>query len=660
MSWVHETVSELIDKGYRPIPHGDLSPLAGFKNGERYPVSHELWKKSKWVSLALDECLLIDYDGNKGEVISLEELADKLEIDNETLLSSQVQKNDKGDSLHFLFHRNEPMTNLRHSKDGWIERIDIKTGNQLMHIKPEKVLSLPDISSLPAAPKVAVNTLRSKLDAKALPENLSVFDDWLDNLSNDTSIHGSTLSLSAHMLSKGLSQDFVIKAIQMMIDGRLLRPGLSHHEKERLLTRREDIPRLVQGAIDKGFHNPSRRVFTEYGLYEKGWLSNTLPAPKILIDDLMPSNVFGFVGSGGAAKTTLMLKIMIHVILDKDIWGRKINHAGKCLFISAEDDLQVMQHRVQRICKSMFLTPTEEETIERSLYIHDISGEMLRFVEADKNSNFTITQHVDDLVELYKNKGIELACFDPAVFFGPGERYINDGDAALMQCARRISTGLGGAATGYIHHMSKEATAHKDITAHAGRGGSAFGDNARCVWVLHKYSSTKEDIKKFSVPPDPIKGFDVLDGRVSVLRVAKFSIGKHVEQSFWMKRGFDDGFNIDLIQGESHSLDELSEKQKSREEGLQKLHMRELLKEIEVAHEVGKPHNKSSIRSKSILVKGKRLAKGSIESLLGEMERIGYIRIDSYEDDKRKKMLTPTGLSIPDDELDEKEEADKQ
>ena len=658
MSWVYETVSELIDKGYRPIPHGDLSPLAGFKNGERYPVSHELWKKSKWVSLALDESLLIDYDGNKGEVISLEELADQLEMDYETLLSSQVQKNRKGDSLHFLFHRNEPMTNLRHSKDGWVERVDIKTGNQLMHIKPHKTLELPNISLLPAAPKVAVNALRSKPSPLPLVEKLGVFDDWLVNLSNDASIHGSTLSLSAHMLSKGLGREFVIKAIQMMIDGRLLRSGLSPQEKERLRARREDIPRLVQGAIDKGFHNPSRRVFTDYGLFEKGWLSRSIPEPKILIDDLLPSNVFGFVGSGGAAKTTLMLKIMIHVILDKDIWGRRINHAGKCLFISAEDDLQVMQHRVQKICKSMFLTPTEEETIERSLYIHDISGEMLRFVEADKNSNFTITQHVDDLIELYKDKGIELACFDPAVFFGPGERYINDGDAALMQCARRISTGLGGAATGYIHHMSKEATAHKDITAHAGRGGSAFGDNARCIWVLHKYSNSADDQKKFPGVPDQISDFDVLDGRVGVLKVAKFSFGKHVSDFFWMKRGYVNGFDIEFLKSASCSSGELSEKQKSREENLQKEYMRELLKEIKSAQEGDKAHNKTSIRSKAILVNGKRLAKGSIESLLGEMERLGYIRTDSYSGDKRKKMLIPSGLAIPDDELIEEEVAE--
>ena len=104
-------------------------------------------------------------------------------------------------------------------------------------------------------------------------------------------------------------------------------------------------------------------------------------------------------------------------------------------------------------------------------------------MEADKTGNLEITPWVDGLVRKYHEQGIRLATFDPAVFFRAGERFINDGEASLMQAARRISVGLGDAATGFIHHVSKVVAREGLVDQHAGRGGSAFADNSRGLLV---------------------------------------------------------------------------------------------------------------------------------------------------------------------------------
>ncbi len=67
--------------------------------------------------------------------------------------------------------------------------------------------------------------------------------------------------------------------------------------------------------------------------------------------------------------------------------------------------------------------------------------------------------------------------------FGPGERFVNDGEAKIMEIGRLISRELN-CAVRYSHHVSKEAARGRFVDAHTGRGGAAGGDNARFVWVV--------------------------------------------------------------------------------------------------------------------------------------------------------------------------------
>lgn len=286
--------------------------------------------------------------------------------------------------------------------------------------------------------------------------------------------------------------------------------------------------------------NGVRGIFTDTAPIGLDALTKEPEPIPMVIDGLLQADAFGFVGPGGAAKTTIMLLVMIHVILGRELWGHQITNPGPCLFVSQEDPQRTMTFRIHMLCRALLLNREDIDKIAEQLFIHDVSNEVARFVESDGYGNLGLTNHLDDLIALYQGKGIRIACFDPATYFGPGERYVNDGEALLMKVARRVAHAWGCAA-GYIHHTGQSAARDKTIDQYAGRGGSAFADNSRTVWVLHSYEGSKQNLPLL---PAEIAPQDVAEGNVSYLVVAKLSGAKRLDKPLWVIR---DGFEFTLI-----------------------------------------------------------------------------------------------------------------
>lgn len=177
--WTDYNVYTITRLGYRPIPLYDDNSAAGFGDGQRYDDyrSNE-WLKNwegtqiKHISIALDNCILVDYDGNKAsDIISTDVLASMLSITPEELEAAKVQVNDAGDSIHYLFRVSDSdiaeairtKTGFKMSNDGhWIQHVDVKTANQLMHVKPHKTLTLPALNELMVAPTALIDVLRAE------------------------------------------------------------------------------------------------------------------------------------------------------------------------------------------------------------------------------------------------------------------------------------------------------------------------------------------------------------------------------------------------------------------------------------------------------------------------------------------------------------------
>jgi hypothetical protein len=153
-TWFQETLELCKELGYRTTPVFENGSTKPFSEGQDYKELKD-YKGSAHIGLVLDNKILLDYDGNKSEdIMSVDDLADKFDLF-EMPDPAQI----KGDSIHWLFNSVNVDYPLKASSDGYFPHIDIKSGNQLMHLKIGKELNL--IPGLDDAPKLLMEALRT-------------------------------------------------------------------------------------------------------------------------------------------------------------------------------------------------------------------------------------------------------------------------------------------------------------------------------------------------------------------------------------------------------------------------------------------------------------------------------------------------------------------
>lgn len=172
--WMGRTLIECQKLGYRTTPVYKNGSTKKYKENQCY-YGHKAYRNSKAIGVCLDDLILVDYDGNKVKddmtIMTLDELANRLGLD---AMPQPVQTNAEGDSLHFLFRRPNgyQREELKQSADGAFPYVDIKTGNQLMHLKPHKVLTngvLPHFQDLPVASSELLSLLEKPQKAPLTP-----------------------------------------------------------------------------------------------------------------------------------------------------------------------------------------------------------------------------------------------------------------------------------------------------------------------------------------------------------------------------------------------------------------------------------------------------------------------------------------------------------
>jgi hypothetical protein len=262
-------------------------------------------------------------------------------------------------------------------------------------------------------------------------------------------------------------------------------------------------------------------------------------APEFLIPELLPLEIGGLFAAGGMSKTTLMLIVAIHIILCRLLWGFPISRHGGVLMLSAEDGIERMRHRLYKIGQALGLTDDEIEKAGAGLLVEDLTGRNARLVEADQHGNLTQTRFVDEVINTYKDTGLVLVVIDPTVYFGPGERYVNDGEAAVAQVAARFRREMG-CAVALVHHVGKANARAGASDQYIGRGGSALSDGLRWVWTLVTHTKDDGEFKApNSIPADAIR-----EGRVLRLHVAKLTDAPRPADPIWLVRT---GFSFDRV-----------------------------------------------------------------------------------------------------------------
>lgn len=160
-------VERLSGMGYACFPAKDGSPLAPFKDRQGFTSDRGEWSGANMIAVRLDGALLLDIDGNKGKVSKA-----LLNDVHAHYMPAKVQHrlarpdlDEPGDSEHFLFRATGwDADKHRMCVSGELDEfVDLKTGNQLMYIKPGKSIfwhNLKPVDQLLPVPDEILAVLR--------------------------------------------------------------------------------------------------------------------------------------------------------------------------------------------------------------------------------------------------------------------------------------------------------------------------------------------------------------------------------------------------------------------------------------------------------------------------------------------------------------------
>lgn len=261
---VTELAKKAIRAGYRVVPIKDGTPTRAFAAGQTY-TDADSWRGATAVGLILDQAVLLDYDGNKADeegawIIPVAELPHMLGLD---IMPSPVQSGSKGRSLHYLFRLPDGVkagVDVKNSADGkLIEHVDIKCGNQLMHLKVGKELGeLKPVAQLPVAPSSVVEVLGDRRGDGS-------YDDAMANLLRGHPMHQSARTVVNRLIQQGKS-DIEIWALFGS-----LRPALEMvRDRERVDTLfNKGLPDLIKSGMEK--FPPAPVPFEEESVPERVW-----------------------------------------------------------------------------------------------------------------------------------------------------------------------------------------------------------------------------------------------------------------------------------------------------------------------------------------------------------------------------------------------------
>jgi hypothetical protein len=316
----------------------------------------------------------------------------------------------------------------------------------------------------------------------------------------------------------------------------------SREERQNPVTTRT----LFKKAREAGWRPERERIFNPDQARIR--LDEVLPEPEFIVPGYLPfGTVGGLPAEGGAGKTTFTLWEAAHIALGRRLFNKEMKKPGAVLFITAEDDRAILAFRLQQVAAALGLSDEDRAKLERRIFIEDLTGKMVRLVQADERGNLTATYVGDVLIEAYRDRGLVLINIDPTNLFGPGERYVNDAEAALMVEGARIARELK-CTVRYVHHIGKANARDGVVDQYASRGGSAFADNSRFQHLLVRHDL--EAARKYPVPPLSSSAETeeakraAEDGRLLRLHVTKLSWAARPLEPQWLIREGLGGFKV--------------------------------------------------------------------------------------------------------------------
>jgi hypothetical protein len=250
------------------------------------------------------------------------------------------------------------------------------------------------------------------------------------------------------------------------------------------------------------------------------------PTPRELIAGLFPARATSaVVAPGGVGKTSWLVYRGIHFVLSE---------GNEVLFISGEDTEEDYQTKIHNAVYSEYTgKPFPSDTarrIAKKLHILNLRGLGEKLIE-DSAGSFVPSGVARDISQYIHHKlpRVRMVVFETVSrFAGGGED--NDRMEAIVSACDHIATKINGAVV-LVHHTGKTQARDKIVDLYSGRGGSALGDNTRCMIVL-----TRIDDKYHGQRPIAPDKVDVLAGRVFEVSNVRNSYASTASPEYFVTR----------------------------------------------------------------------------------------------------------------------------
>lgn len=243
--------------------------------------------------------------------------------------------------------------------------------------------------------------------------------------------------------------------------------------------------RRVPGEDDDA--RPTQQPATERNVFLRNHrqlsvaeLEGDPPPFKFILEPYIPSScVSVLTGPGGSNKTTFLLYLAVCRALGRAMFkGLKVPDEGETIIVTCEDRVGDYQRKLAAL-RIYLGTEWNSKAIAERIHFFDLSGELVRFIAAERGEQFKPTALVDEFVHAVKRKAPKATYVTvETISRVTGGVENNPAMAALVGAGEQICRQTDLTLT-YVGHVSQEAARSGRIDAYSSRGGSTLGDSGR-------------------------------------------------------------------------------------------------------------------------------------------------------------------------------------
>jgi hypothetical protein len=118
----------------------------------------------------------------------------------------------------------------------------------------------------------------------------------------------------------------------------------------------------------------------------------------LIIEEFLMRDADIFASPGGLGKSTLTLYQAAHIITGRPLFGHTIVRRGGVLVISAEDSVDNIYSRLNKICQALDLTKKDRKLVQDNFYAEDVSEVFARLVSASPRNGVEQTGFIEEII----------------------------------------------------------------------------------------------------------------------------------------------------------------------------------------------------------------------------------------------------------------------